>query len=257
MSINISLIVNTLNEEHNIADCILSAKELVDEVVIVDMHSEDRTAEIAKSLGATVHLIERQSFVDPTRNFAIAQTTGEWILILDADERLTSEVAKELRNIAEKDEADVVIIYCDTYMFGQQIRYTGWQEDQQHCWFFKRGFLKFSNQEVHVKPKMLGRRQILPPSKGKIQHFAFKNIRHFISKMNNYTDGEASKLLRSNGKITPFRGAIWGLNNFYKRFVKLRGFKDGKYGFMLSVFMGFYWFLSFSKAWEMKKKDNN
>ncbi|MGR3293124.1 MAG: glycosyltransferase family 2 protein [Candidatus Scalindua sp.] len=253
MGIYISLVVNTLNEEQNIADCILSARELVNEVVVVDMHSDDRTVEIARSLGAEVHLIERVPFVDPTRNYAIAQATGEWILLLDADERLTPKLANELRSIAEKDHVDMVRIHRDTYMFGQRIRYSGWQRDI-HYRFFKKGFLKYPNEEVHAWPKAHGRILILDPCKGKIQHFNYKDLHHFIKKMNDYTDGEALKLLKTNGKISPLRGIYWGLHHFCKRFFKLRGFKDGNYGLILSVMMGFYWFLAFAKAWDKKQR---
>jgi glycosyltransferase involved in cell wall biosynthesis len=242
-----------LNEESNISDCILSARELVDEIVVVDMSSDDRTVEIAKSCGAVVYIIERRPFVDPTRNYAIAKATDGWILLLDADEQLTPELTNELYNIAENDKFDTVTIYRDTYMFGRRIRYSGWQGDR-HCRFFKKGFVKFTDQEVHYMPEVHGRHMILPSSKGRIQHYNYQDIRHFISKMNDYTDGEALKLLRSDGKISPFRGVYWGIYNFYKRFVKLKGFKDGKYGFILSVLMGFYWFLAFIKAWEQKNK---
>lgn len=253
MSISISMVVNTLNEENNIADCICSAQELVNEVIVVDMHSEDRTVEIARSLGATVHLIERRPFVDPTRNFAIAQATGDWILLLDADERLTPELVTELRSIAEKDQADVVTIQFDTYMFDRHIQYSGWQEDRHHR-FFKKGFLEYPNQEIHACPRILGRQLILDGEKGKIQHFNFQDLRHFVKRINDYTEGEALKLLRGNGKITPLRGAYWGLCHFCKRYLKMRGYKDGVYGFILAVFMGFYWFLAFSKAWEWKQR---
>ena len=252
MSVCISLVVSTLNEEHNIADCIRSAQELVNEVVVVDMHSEDRTVEIARSLGATVYLIERRLFVDSTRNFAIAQATGDWILLLDADERLTPEISGELRSIAEKDQADAVTICFDTFMFGRHIRYSGWQKDS-HCRFFKKGFLEYPDVEVHAMPKILGRQLVLNGKKGKIQHFNFQDLRHFIKMINDYTDGEAPKLVRGNGQITPLRGVYWGLRHFCKRYFRLQGYKDGMYGLILSVLMGLYWFLAFAKAWEQKQ----
>jgi len=248
----ISLVISTLNEEKNIADCILSVKQLVNEIIVVDMNSEDRTIEIAKSLGATVYSIERKPFVDPTRNFAFSKASGEWILLLDADERITPQLAEELRLIAERDKADVVKIKFDTFMFGQQIRYSGWQEDS-HDRFFKKGFFKYSNQEVHSKPEIKGRHLILDEGKGKIIHYNYRDFAHFIEKLSSYTEGEALKLLRTNVKATLLRGTYWGLRHFFKRYFCLKGYKDGKYGLVLSVFMGFYWFLAFSKAWEKKQ----
>lgn len=256
VDIYISLVVNTLNEEQNIADCILSARELVNEVVVVDMHSDDRTVEIARSLGAKVHLIERGApFVEPARNFAIAQATGKWVLLLDADERLTPKLADELRNISKKDEVDVVSIQFDTYMCGRLIKYSGWQRDS-HCRFFKKGFLEYPEKEVHASPKIRGKKLMLDPDKGRIQHFNFRDLTHLVMKINRYTDGEAVKLVNSSGTITPLRGVYWGFRHFCKRFFRLKGFKDGNYGLILSVIMGFYWFLAFAKAWDKRQQDN-
>ncbi len=252
MSVNISLVVNTLNEERNIADCIHSAKNLVNEIVVADMHSDDRTAEIAQALGASVYQIERRPFVDPVRNFAIDKASGDWILLLDADERLAPELVMELRRVAEADQVDVVELYFDTFMFGEQFHYFSSHEGR--CRFFRKGFLRYTDQEVHGLPKTKGRHLIIPPDKGRLQHYNYENLRHFIKKMNDYTDGEALKLLRSDGTINPLRGAYWGLRNFFKRYFKLGCYKEGNYGFILAVFMGFYWFLSFSKAWELRKQ---
>ena len=252
MAVNISLVVSTLNEEGNIADCILSAKDLVNEIVIVDMQSEDRTVEIAKSLGATVYLIERKPFVDPTRNFAFSKANGEWILPLDADERITPALVEEFRRIAENDEADVVLVQENVYMFGRLIRYSGWQESYFYR-FFKKGFLEYSETEVHATPIVKGRQFFLDPKKGKLIHYNYRDIYHFISKMKDYTDGEALKLLKKNGALTPLRGVYWGLRHFLRRYFRKKGYKDGFYGFVLCVFMGFYWFLAFSKAWEKKQ----
>lgn len=253
MPTRVSLVISTLNEEGNIGDCIRSATGFADEVIVVDMASADRTADEARAAGAIVHTVQRASFVDPTRNYALSMATGDWILLLDADERLTPKLLEELRRIAINDEADVVFVYMDTYMFGQQIRFSGWQKNI-HPRFFKKGYLEYPTTEVHAAPKTSGRIMVLDPLMGMIQHLNFRDLHHFVEKLNVYTDGEAIKLLKSNGPLTPLRGIYWGLRQFLKRYFKLKGFKDGKYGFILSVFMGFYWFLAFSKAWEQTQR---
>lgn len=253
MSARISLVVSTLNEEANIGDCIRSAQGLADEIIVADMHSDDKTAEIARSLGAAVHLVERQPFVDPTRNFAISLATGDWILVLDADERLSPELITELREIALADKADVVKLHVETYMFGRHIRYSGWQ-GVYHYKFFKKGFLKYSEVEVHERAAGTGRHLIIDREKGGVIHYNYRDFRHFIEKLNNYTDGEAVKLMRAGGRKTPLRGVYWGLRHFFRRYFLLSGYRDGTYGFILSVFMGFYWFLAFCKAWELNNK---
>ena len=245
----VSLVVCTYNEEQHIGDCIRSAHGLADDVLVVDMSSTDKTADIARSLGASVNIIPKGSFVDPTRNYAFSLASGEWILMLDADERLTPALATEMRAIANGDLADVVEPVQKTYMFGVHIRYSGWQDNRRGI-LFKKGFLTYPEDEVHAHPALKGRILQLDSSKGVVLHYNYRDIRHFIRKMNDYTDGEALKLVRTGGKHTPLRGIYWGFRHFFRRYFLLQGYRDGWYGFMLCVFMGFYWFLAFCKAWE-------
>jgi glycosyltransferase involved in cell wall biosynthesis len=253
MAVRISLVISTLNEEENIGDCIRSATGFAEDVIVVDMSSTDRTAQEATSAGAIVHVIPRVPFVDPTRNYALSLASGEWILLMDADERLTPEVKNELRRIAVEDLADVVEVAFEVYMFGDLIRYSGWQNIRKKS-FFKKGFLTYPADEVHAHPTIKGRLLSLPPSKGMMVHYNYKDLRHFVLKMNDYTDGEALKLLRAGGSCSPLRGVYWGLRHFFRRYFLCFGYKDGWLGFILSVFMGFYWFISFAKAWEIKRK---
>jgi len=254
VSTRISLVVNTLNEEKNIIGCIKSAKDLVDEIIVVDMSSDDKTVEFAKSLGAKVYMIERKPFVDPVRNLSIAWATSDWVLLLDADERLMPDLSTELRNIADKDRADVVMIKFNTYISQKLIKFSGWQNDS-HFRFFKKGFLEYPGEEVHANPLLRGRRLILPPESGKILHYNFRNLQHLIKKINSYSDGEAIKLIKTSANVSLLRSIYWGIRHFFKRFLELKGYKDGKYGLILSISMGFYWFLAFAKAWEMKQRD--
>jgi|SRR3990170_6716155 len=254
MPVRVSLVINTLNEEHNIGDCIRSATGFADEVIVVDMSSTDRTAEEAKAAGAIVHTIQRAPFVDPTRNYALSLATGNWILLLDADERLTPGLKVELRKIAEEDSADVVNIFDATYMFGHRIHYSGWQNACRRS-FFKKGFLVYPETEVHAHPVNKGRLLTLEPTKGVVLHFNYRDLSHFIKKLNDYTDGEALKLLRTGGALTPLRGVYWGARHFFRRYFLLSGYKDGVYGFILSILIGFYWFMAFCKAWERRQKD--
>lgn len=249
----VSLLISTFNEEGNIGDCIRSAAGFAEDVIVVDMSSTDRTAEEARSAGAIVHVIPRAPFVDPTRNYALSLASGEWILLMDADERLTPELKDELCSIAVEDLADVVEVAFEVHMFGDIIRYSGWQDPRRKS-FFKKGFLTYPAAEVHAHPAWRGRLLSLDPSKGVLLHYNYRDLRHFILKMNDYTDGEALKLLRAGGNPTPLRGAYWGARHFFRRYFLRFGYKDGWRGFILSVFMGFYWFLSFAKAWEIKRK---
>ncbi|PYU89881.1 MAG: glycosyltransferase family 2 protein, partial [Acidobacteria bacterium] len=110
MGPRISVVVNTLNEEKNLPYALRSVRSWVDEIVVVDMHSQDRTVEIAREYGAKVYSHEPMGFVEPARAFAVAQAGGDWILILDADEVVPLLLSRRLREIARRDEADVVTL---------------------------------------------------------------------------------------------------------------------------------------------------
>ena len=253
MSTRISLVINTYNEEENIAACIDSARGLFDEVIVADMDSSDRTAEIAASMGASVHTVQRAAYVEPAREKAVSFASGDWIVRLDADERLTPDLCSRLRAIAEKDMADVVDVRDETWMFGRVIRYCGWQDTSTKV-LFRKGFLDLSNKDVHAHPEYRGRLLRLERHEGEIIHYNYRDIRQFVAKMNNYTDGEALKLHREGGHPTPLRGVYWGMRHFFRRYFLRFGYKDGWAGFMVCILMGFYWFLAFCKAWELNSK---
>jgi glycosyltransferase involved in cell wall biosynthesis len=248
----ISLVVNTLNEEAHIAGCLASAAGFADEMIVADMHSTDRTAELARSAGAAVHLIPRAPFVDPARNAALELATGDWILILDADERLTPACAARLKQAAEKDEAEVVRVPFEVHMCGAVVRYSGWQNTYRKI-FFKRGCLKFPDTEAHAEPQVAGRQKDLSAEYA-LPHYNYRDLSHFVEKLNSYTTGEALKIRRQGRPVTPVRGVYWGLRHFFRRYIIQQGWRDGLLGLALCGCMGFYWFLAFCKAWEMDRR---
>ena len=100
MTQRISVVINTWNEEQNLPWSLGSVRSWADEIVVVDMHSQDRTREIAESFGAKVYLHEWLGFADPARAFAIAQATCDFVLLLDADEMIPKPLSRELQRIA-------------------------------------------------------------------------------------------------------------------------------------------------------------
>ena len=127
----ISVVVNTYNEEKNLFRCLKSVEKFADEIVVVDMHSEDNSVKIAKSFGAQVYLHERMDYVEPARNFAIGKAKGKWILSLDPDEKISNELAKNLRFIAvnKSDEVDYVLVPRKNIVFGKWMENTRWWPD--------------------------------------------------------------------------------------------------------------------------------
>lgn len=272
----ISVIINTYNEERNLPYALRSVWSWTDEIVVVDMHSDDRTVAIAREFGAHVHPHERVGFADPARAFAIAQATGEWVLILDADELISPPLAERLREIAREDAADMINIPREEYFFGAQLRATGWGPEQgTHPRFFKRGMLH-ANAALHdfLKPVPGARILDLPYTPGAVMtHFAYLDLTQYVDKLNRYTGIEVRQSLARGENDTPmwvdrdmhpypplhalFRGRtgppwalLYGVFVFFSRYLKNRGYRDGWRGFYVSLLVGVYYLVAYAKLHE-------
>ncbi|MCE5359403.1 MAG: glycosyltransferase family 2 protein [Acidithiobacillus sp.] len=245
MGPRISAVINTFNEERNLSGALASVSSWVDEIVVVDMYSEDQTRTIAGAYGAKVYLHDRLGFVEPARAYALSKATGEWVLVLDADERVPVSLAETLRNIALSDTVDVVFIPRLNWIFGHQMRGTGWGLHQdRHPRFFRRGVMKPSDiihASMNVQP---GARVITLPGKPEmaIVHFNYRNIAHWFEKMRRYTTIEANQRYelgeRYNLKWWRFAGNFFLV--FWGRWWGLQGYKDGVYGVLLSLLYAHY-----------------
>lgn len=252
---NLSVVINTYNEEKNIQDCIKSVKDIAGEIVVVDMKSEDKTAVLAKGFGAKVYSIRQYGYVEPARNFAISKATGDWILILDADERVTRSLLKKIRLIIDKDECDIVQIPRKNIIFNKWIKHTFWWPDYQMR-LFKKGKVKWSD-AIHTQPEILGKVLALEPQKDNaIEHRNikwYKNADGLFDMIKTYaklTDFKTSILNKSDLSPTDLFNYMTG--EFKFRFIQNDGFLDNMHGFILSKFMEFYRFAEIVYFWEKK-----
>ncbi len=184
----ISAIIPTLNEEIHIAEAIKSVS-FADEIIVIDSFSEDKTIEIAEKLN--VKIIKRK-FDDfsSQKNFAIKQATHNWIYILDADERVTPKVKKEILEAVKKPKDFVGFYVRRTFYFcGRKVNYSGFQRDKVIRLFLKE-HCKYSGL-VHEKIISNGKIGFF---KNKIDHFSYRNYDHYISKLNHYAAIRAEEL---------------------------------------------------------------
>ena len=243
MTPGISAVIITLNEEKNIANAILSVRPWVQEIIVVDMMSDDSTVQIAQSLGARLYEHLRVGFVEPARAAAVSYAIGPWVLVLDADEMIPATLSSELMRIAAADCADVCRLPRLNYVLGKPMMngLHGPDRDSQ-VRFFKKGSLVFSNR-IHSYPSPVsGARyhRVRYSPHGAIHHFHAANAFQLIEKLNRYTDKEAeqrSAALR--------RGAIWRLVLLppvviARSYIVAGGWKDGWRGFFWAWLMGFY-----------------
>lgn len=259
----LSIVISAFNEEKKIEACLKSAA-FADEIIIVDNSSTDKTAEIARKY--TKHVYRQKN--DPTaidiqKNFAIAKATGDWILILDADEVVTTELAEEIEKIVKSpsiasnatnaplraESINGFWIPRKNIIFGKWIEHTGWYPDPQ-LRLFKKGKGKFEKAHVHEPLVVEGETEHL---KEHLLHHNYETVSQFLSKsLLVYAANEAEDLL-SKRYIFNYRDIIkFPLKEFLSRYFAREGYKDGFHGLVLSLLMAFYHFVIFLYLWEKK-----
>ena len=246
----ISAIINTRNEERNIRCCLETVK-WCDEIIVVDMESEDRTVEIAREYTDKIFNHPKVAAFDIAKKFAAEQVTGDWILLIDADEMVPKILSMALKAIAEKNEVDIVEIPFRHYIMGACVRYGGWGYSSLPR-FFRRGKITFTETIHNYMHKAADARvvRLEPRDENCIQHFVYRNAAHFVEKLNRYTSVEAQHLFDKGVKFSYYLLFKVSLKDFYWRFFRGKGYRGGVRGFSLCLMMAFYRSLSYIKLWE-------
>jgi len=245
----ISVVINTLNEEKNLPRALDSVKDFADEVVVVDMRSEDRTVEIATRFGAKVHGHERTGYVEPARNFAIEKARGEWILILDADEKVPVTLAKWLKNEVKAPRSDYYRIPRRNIVFGRWIKHSRWWPDH-NIRFFKKGHVSWS-EIIHSVPTTTGSGfDVDPKVELALVHYHYDSIDQYVTRLNRYTTQQA-KLVQKKGYKFNWPDLIQKpVNEFLSRYFFGEGYKDGVHGLALAGLQAFSEFVVLLKIWQ-------
>ncbi len=237
----VSVLINTLNEERNIRRCLESVK-WADEIVVVDMHSDDRTIEIAREYTDRIHLHPRMGYADPARQFALDQASHDWVLVVDADELVPLALSERLLAIAASEPFDAVLIPHRNYIFGRLMAGSGWAPLQDmHVRFFKKTMMSYGNR-VHRFAQLDPSARIyrlLDPDCGFI-HFNYLDVEHFLSKLNRYTTIEAENEFQAGVPFNLRRTLLRAAWEVVNRLVFKRGYRDGFQGLVLASLMVSY-----------------
>jgi len=246
--LKISAVVNTRNEEKNLADC-LKTLAFADEIVVVDMESEDDTKKIAKKYTDKVFNYDNVGYVEPARNFAISKATGDWILVVDADERIPRSLAVRLMEIAEQDEADFVRIPRQNIIFSQWIQHSRWWPDYI-IRFFKKGRVDWQD-AIHSIPITSGRGLNLPEEKDlSIIHHHYSSLDQYLNRSLRYSRQQAKELLESGYTLDARDLFFKPIEEFLGRFFAGEGYKDGFHGLILALLQSFSVLLVYLFVWE-------
>ena len=242
----ISLVIITLNEEAHIERCIRSAL-FVDDIVVVDSFSTDRTVEIANNCGARVFQEKWRGF-GPQKAFAASQAKYPWVLSLDADEAISPELAEEIQKIFSNLEPEVgYLIPRKSYHLGRWIGYGGWYPDYQ-LRLFNKDKSQWNAAALHEKVEVKERKRLKSP----LLHWVFDDLSDQVITNDRYSSLGAKQLHESGKGFSYFKLFTKPVSKFIECYLFKRGFMDGIPGFIIAVGASYSIFLRFAKLWEIE-----
>lgn len=245
----ISALIIAKNEEANIGSCLESLKDLAGEiVVVVDSASNDRTEEISRLSGAKVFVKEWLGY-SRTKSWGLEQTTGEYVLWIDADERLTSELAEEIkRTMTEGREFAALSFPRKAFFLDRWIKHCGWYPGYVTR-FFARERATFDEKEVHEGLTVDG---AVIRLKNPLLHYTDPDLSHYMKKLNHYTQLAASQMHGGGRRFKVSDVIIKPPAFFFKMYILKLGWLDGLPGFILSVLSSYYVLTKYLKLWELE-----
>jgi glycosyltransferase involved in cell wall biosynthesis len=241
--------VITLNEEDRIGEC-LDSVAFADELLVIDAGSTDGTVEIARRKGAHVIVRDWPGYA-VQKNFGLEQVSSDWVLSIDADERVTPELAGEIRALLAAPPA--ALAGCSvprlTWYLGRWIRHGGWYPDRK-VRLVRRGRGRWEGALVHERLVAEGGIHRL---RGDLLHYTYRDIADHLSTIDRFTT-EAARALAAQRR----HGALAGMllhppAKFLKMYLLKGGFLDGLPGFIVAVLGSYYVFLKYAKAWELRQ----
>ncbi|MBK9440963.1 MAG: glycosyltransferase family 2 protein [Comamonadaceae bacterium] len=241
----LSAIIITRNEQSQILDC-LAALDFADEVIVVDNASADNTAELARQWGAKVHVAPDWPGFGPQKNRVLALATGDWVLSVDADERISPALRAEILHVIARPVGPVAYRFPRLSSYcGQFMRHSGWYPDRV-LRLFRRGQAKFSEDLVHER--VLTQGQVADLSEPLV-HLSFPDFESVLDKVNRYSTA-GSQAMVTKGKNASLTAAVGhGLWAFFRTYVLRRGFLDGQLGLALAISNAEGTYYRYAKRW--------
>jgi glycosyltransferase involved in cell wall biosynthesis len=287
--VTLSVVIITYNEEANLARTLGSVKPLVSddkgEIIVVDSGSTDRTVEIAKSFGAKVFVEEWKGYA-AQKNSALDKATGDWILSLDGDEEISTDLMAEVAELFSlpsgikihklapgawdawiQRDHDLVVTYDDqregplegaeigrkNFFLGRWIRRGGFYPDRK-LRLFRRGAARFENRRVHEDAHADG---LTVSLRGTLLHHSYPTLSDYIDHMNRYSSlGAEMVVAKGNVRFSVTNIVVRPLLTFIYNYIFRLGFLDGREGLLLHLYHAVYVSWKYAKAWAAGKESN-
>jgi glycosyltransferase involved in cell wall biosynthesis len=246
----VSVIITTYNEEVNIGDCITSAL-WADEVLVVDSFSKDRTVELASRLPVEVR--QREYFGSAAqKNWSLDLVRHDWVLILDADERVTEPLAREiLELLIAGPKANGYYLRRRNIVLGRVIRHSGWSTDKV-IRLFRKDKGRYPNRRVHADLDIEGN---VPVLHNPLDHYTFRSIRQYFDKLVNYAEWGAAQAFREGQRVGFVEVGLRPLWRFVRSYVVQVGFLDGLHGLVVCGLQAFGTFLKYARLWDYRVRE--
>ena len=244
----LSVILITRNEEANLDDCLASLEGIAQQIVVVDTNSADRTLEIAQNYGAVVSQPADWPGFGPQKNRALELATGEWVLSLDADERLTPALRSEiLTAIHHSAHVDCFAIPRLSWYCGRFIRHSGWSPDYVDR-LFKRGTAHFSDDLVHERLIPNGQ---VAKLENPMLHYSFMNYSQVLQKIDRYSTASAEQAFAKGKTSSLLKALLHGAWSFIRTYFIRAGFLDGAQGLTLAISNAQGTYYRYIKLWQL------
>lgn len=242
--IPVSVAIITKNEESNIGDALESVRDF-DDIVVVDAFSDDRTVGICRNYTDRIYQHEWPGF-SRQKQRAVDYARNEWVLILDADERVTPELKTEMISGIAGGLYHGFHIPRKNFFLGKWIRHSGWWPDYT--------LRLFRKDTAYVEPREVHEKVIVSGAAGRLKspliHYTYRTLGDYMEKMESYTTLSVEEILRQKGRPSPLSLLVNPLAAFVKMYFLRQGFRDGIRGLMLAVLYAFQAFLKYAKALE-------
>lgn len=255
----LSAILITRNEAHNLEDCLASLQGLADEIVVVDTQSSDDTVAIAQRFGAKLAQPDDWPGFGLQKNLALALATQTWVLSIDADERVTPELAAEIKQIIGHDQrdgndSDAIVksfrayeIPRQSWYCGKFIQHCGWRPDYV-LRLFRRDSAKFSDDLVHER---VITEHAIGQLKNHLLHYSYLNFSQVLAKIEAYSSASAQQAFSRGERGSMAKAVIHGAWAFFRTYVLRAGFLDGAHGLALSISNAQTSYYKYVKLWAL------
>ncbi|MFQ5876520.1 MAG: glycosyltransferase family 2 protein [Acidobacteriota bacterium] len=242
----LTVIVPTYNEEANLQECLASVS-FADEILVVDSYSTDDTLAIARRFGARI-LQHEYVYSARQKNWAIPQASHEWILLVDADERVTPDLREEiLELLSAVPRHEGYWISRTNHFLGRRMRHCGWGSDRV-IRLFRRDLARYRDRKVHAEIDLPGR---LPCLRHPLEHHTFRSFAQYLRKMQLYGEWGAAQMYDEGRRAGALTILIRPLVRFLKMYLVRLGFLEGAHGLVLSMLGAFSVYLKYARLWEL------